>query len=151
VQLDKDAGPYLKPTGYYRTPAVRRAAATMAQQLIRELRVRPVYGFGTIAPNTLTAMLTREFDTLTLAKYHLHLKHGVEHFGAHGIAVLQMMAKSLDDADVTAQGRISASFPRKLMQRAAETWAGFLRPALGEIRRGRVRISLTRNALIDPQ
>jgi hypothetical protein len=148
VQLDKDAGPYLKPISYYRSPAVRRAAAHLEKRVVHEFGAKPMRGFAPIAPNTLGAMLTDAFDTLTMAKYHLHLKHGPEHYGEHGIHAVVAMADSLTVGGV--EGGLSQPLTKsaRALRATRAYWSGFLRPTLGAWRRGRFTLDTRRNAVI---
>jgi hypothetical protein len=146
-QLDKSRGPYLKPLSHYRTQAVRAAAGRLSR-LVADLGTVPVTGFGAFAPSTLTAMLTARFDTLTLAKYHLHLKDGADECRAHGVAVFRAMTDALESAGVTAAGRRPGSAWRGAARSAESVLAGLLRPALGHWRRGSA-FDLTRSRIIE--
>lgn len=151
-QTGKDPGPYLKPLWLYRTPRARRAAAALPSVLAAHAPGKPVTGFFTYAPLTLGSMLTHAFDTVTLAKYHVHLKEGEAACRSRAVAVLQCLAQALAAEGLTEPGKLARARPLHSVQRhLAVVWAGFARPFLGLIRRGKLRnIRLHRRALVAP-
>ena len=146
-QLRKDAGPYLKPLWYYADPRVRAAAAALERRVVGDLRLKPVRTFSAFAPHTLGAMLTEAFDTLTMAKYHIHLKDGVEACEAQAVDVFTALADALASNGVTSRPKAGPSGTTlHLRKRITEIWAGCVRPAFGELRRGnfsRIRFDRT--------
>ena len=149
LQLDKKPGPYLRPIRYYRDPAIRTAVERLYSGFVQGPNLERVTTFPAFAPHTLGSMLSAEYQTVTLAKYHLHLKDGVEETERHGVQVLQRML------DALLESRIRGPAPKRTRPRpgllAGEIWAGLLRPQLGLLRRGRLReLNFQRTGLVDP-
>lgn len=150
-QLEKVAGPYCRPLQCYRNPIVREAARTLYAKLSAGPDSAPVTGFSTYAPATLGSRLNRQFDTLTVAKYHLHLKEGVDDCEHRGLAVFRALGERLIASRLTTRDAATAPAPG-LLDRSRVLWAGLVRPTLGLIRRGRfAEINLQRSGLITPQ
>lgn len=149
LQTRKKPGPYVRPLRYYQAPSIREAAATLYRSFSGRPEIHPVTGFPTFAPTTLGTLLSRTFQTLTLAKYHVHLKNGPEEIRRHGVEVLAGMLSALTAAGVSGPALDRGYRSRRLD--FAEFWYGFFRPRFGLLIRGRLReIRLTRFELIDP-
>jgi len=150
-QLDKVPGPYCRPLGCYRDKAVREAAQSLYSQLSTASGSAPVFGFSTYAPATLGSRLNRRFDTLTVAKYHVHLKEGADGCRDRGVAVFRGLVETLISRGLTAQSTIAAQ-SSALVERSRVWWAGLVRPTLGSIRRGRFGdINVRRSGLVLPR
>ena len=151
-QLAKEAGPYLRPLLFYQAPTVRRAGAALYRRLAREAPSRPVTGFGTFAPHTLGSMLVERFDTIALAKYHLHLAEGETGCRERGLAVFRALADTLVTHGLVQPGVPRTPGWRTAVCAARTLWAGLLRPVLGHLRRGQFGQSrLDRTGLVAPR
>jgi len=139
----KAAGPYLKPQWHYRGLAVRTLAADMERRLLEFTGGACMRGASPLALTTLQSRLTRRFNTVTFAKYHLHLGQGLEACREHGRQVVAAAALAMLDADLTRTADILAApygrQPRDPL-RSLAGWSqalwegpskGFLRPLLG--------------------
>lgn len=150
-QLGKKPGPYQRPLAFYRSPSVRQAASDIYTRHAQEMGGKPVVGFSTYAPATLGSRLARKFDTLSLAKYHLHLSEGTDGCARRGLEVFRLLGETLAD---TAGGPSNAAHgvrPQDLVNHVRILWAGAIRPTIGLARRGRLReIDCTRFGLIEP-
>ena len=150
-QTGKSAGPYERPLRYYGAPDVRRAAAHFYQALLREPRTRPIRGFPSFAPHTLGSMLTKQFDTITAAKFHLHLIEGEAACRARGLATLDALCAALAETDIAGPAPRRHLGWRGRYFALEETWHGLARPLLGRLRRGGFSdAAFTRTALVDP-
>jgi hypothetical protein len=150
-QLGKRAGAYKRPLFFYDGAAVRAAGAALYRRLRDEALDVPVTGFGTFAPHTLGSMLARRFDTLTLAKYHLHLAEGEDGCHARGLRVFRAMAEILLAHGLAAPALPRPSSWREPWRHALVCWAGLLRPTIGHVRRGQFgRMRFDRTALVTP-
>jgi len=151
-QLGKEPGPYQRPLRFYRAPTVRQACLALYAALADDRDGVPLTGFSAYAPHTLGAMLTAHFDTITLAKYHLHLAEGERGCEVRGLRVFRHMVDALKKAGLT---RPAAERPRAwgdAWLKADILWAGLLRPVLGNLRRGNFpRVRLDRTALVGPE
>lgn len=94
-QPQKDYGPYIKPTFDYNSREVRRLVKSMDGKLIQLSHGRFVGGFLTNLPTTLAYKATKEFNTITYTKYHLHLKHGVKKSMEVGLNVFKELSTEL--------------------------------------------------------
>jgi len=148
-QLKKNPGPYTRPLQFYADPSARIAASSLYESLGNLPGVTSVTGFSTYAPRTLGSMLTKLYQTVTLAKYHLHLKQGPDDLRAHGIEVLRLLLTSLSTANI--YGPATETHKSSSVLCLREIWGGFLRPQLGLLRRGRFKeMRLRRTGLIEP-
>ena len=137
-QLNKEAGPYVRPLQFHASVQAKRAAKAFYDALAEQLHTRPVIGFSTYAPHTLGSMLADKYDTVTAAKYHLHLKQGAKACGLHGLRVFQLLAEALLTEKMIGRGRSRSRRALDLVCWARRIWAGLLRPQLGLLRRGRL-------------
>lgn len=136
-QARKRPGPYLRPSFFYEGAAQRRAAQRFPAALAAKRAVKPVTSFSAFAPHTLGAMLVERFDTVTAAKYHLHLAEGVEECRRHALDVVAAMSEALCAEGLTSPAPERPISWRKPVRTAWVWWAGLLRPQLGLLRRGR--------------
>lgn len=148
-QLGKRAGPYQRPLFFYDAATVRQACAALYRRLQHDVPGVPVNGFPTYAPHTLGAMLVRRFDTLSLAKYHLHLAEGESGCRKRGVGVFLAMAETLMDHGLVGPAAAKHATWRVPFRDALICWAGLLRPTLSRMRRGQFdRVRLDRTALV---
>ncbi|MCB2226171.1 MAG: hypothetical protein KQH53_05785 [Desulfarculaceae bacterium] len=139
----KQAGPYLKPLHFYRGEAVRGLAGGMEALLLELTHGGCMRGESPLARSTLQARLTTRFNTITFAKYHLHLGAGVEACREHGREVVSRCVGAMLEAGLTRREQILAAPwggqprdpARKLRAVGQALWAGplkgFLRARLG--------------------
>jgi hypothetical protein len=137
-QLNKEAGPYVRPLQFHASVQARHAAKAFYDALADRLHTKPVLGFSTYAPHTLGSMLADKYDTVTAAKYHLHLKQGAKACGIHGLRVFQLLAEALLTEKMTGRATPRSRRALDLVCWTRRVWAGFLRPQLGLLRRGRL-------------
>jgi hypothetical protein len=150
-QRNKEWGPYVRPGLFHTDPHVRRAASSIYERILSGGRAHPVTGFAAYAPQTLGSMLAEEFDTVTLAKFHVHLKDGVDAVREQGVLAFRAMAEGLIEAGLTLPGARVHPGWRAPVRRGLEYWSGFMRPSLGLVRRGRPdQIPLQRCGLVAP-
>jgi hypothetical protein len=148
-QLDKLAGPYCKPLHHYKDPAARRLADAVHRRVASIPDSKPVTGFVTYAPSTLGAQLTAAFQTVTLAKYHLHLAEGAGRCGERAVAVFRETAESLVEAGLA--GVPGKERRRESLRRLEALWFGFFRPVIGRARRMQFsQIRFDRAGLVAP-
>ncbi|NKB20037.1 MAG: hypothetical protein GKS01_05765 [Alphaproteobacteria bacterium] len=150
-QLGKKPGPYQRPLFFYDSSAIKEAGADLYKKLNNYANSKSVVGFGTYAPHTLGSMLVDQYDTLTVAKYHLHLAEGEDACKKRGVHVFQELRDSLvkHGIDSPAQSRIPNW--RQAIRRSRAAWAGHLRPFIGNLRRGRLdQLFLPRTDQVDP-
>lgn len=151
VQCNKLPGPYIPPLFFHGDKTVRRAAAEFHRRLLNAPGTAAVTGFGSFAPHTLGSMLIKNFDTITAAKYHLHLAEGEKACGDRGLYVFQQFAKTLIEHGLTRPRNVRRLGWRALPYAMWEYWSGLIRPLLGECRRGNWRnVRFTRTALDNP-
>jgi hypothetical protein len=139
----KQAGPYLKPLWFYRGGEVRSLAGEMERRLLEFTGGACMRGAAPLARSTLQARLTSRFNTITFAKYHLHLGQGVAACREHGREVVACTAAAMlaagrtKRADILVRpwGRQPRELGRALAARGEALWEGpvkgFLRPLLG--------------------
>jgi len=104
----KDYKPYIKPYFDYNSSKVRRLVKKMNEELIKLSHGRSMKGYLTNLPTTLAYEATKEFNTITYTKYHLHLKHGVKKSKEIGLNVFKRLcteliqfSKNIDNSNLT--------------------------------------------------
>ncbi|MEK9643943.1 MAG: M14 family zinc carboxypeptidase [Alphaproteobacteria bacterium] len=148
-QLGKQAGPYLRPSFFHDGAPVRTACEALYRRLQEDVPGRPVTGFGTYAPHTLGAMLNARFDTISLAKYHLHLAEGEAGCRDRGKRVFRAMAETLLAHGLAGPAPGKGAAWRAPLCQALIWWAGLLRPTIGKLRRGQFgQVRMDRTALV---
>jgi len=72
----KHPGPYLKPLVFYRTQRLRKVVRRITEKLLKGSNGHGMWGVLTYTPSTLASKITKRFNTITYAKYHLRLRDG---------------------------------------------------------------------------
>jgi hypothetical protein len=147
-QLDgRQASPYVKPAIFYEGRAVRRLVRTLNRDVLSLSDGYATRGILTYAPSTLASKITRAFNTITYAKYHLHLRDGIQTNRELAVAVLTRILDGLRALGFTDPGRILKSphgnVSRDYWSRGGRALAVFwglnLRPRLGAVKRSFLR------------
>ena len=128
-----------------------REVASRFYRALMGRRRKPVFGFPTYAPHTLGSMLAKEYGTVTAAKYHLHLKNGVDEMREEAVWVLRQLVESFLKSG-------STDFPKSregrwfgLIAKLYCFITGCLRPQLGLIRRGKIKdVDFSRTGIRSP-
>jgi hypothetical protein len=131
-QLGKAPGPYLKPIDYY-VKSIREVVSLIYKNLLSVEGTHAVSGFSTYAPSTLGQRLTVCYGTISIAKYHLHLKEGVDGCRSRGLEAFQIISKNV----LLLPKKACPNGREIFWQKMRILWAGFFRPTLGLLRRGR--------------
>lgn len=138
---EREASPYIKPLGFYHGKDVRRIVNEMYQAVIGRCSGRYTGGYGTYTPSTLQFELTRKFNTITFAKFHLHMKEGTEKSKQLAIdcfedvlAILeQNNIKSSSDIHVQPFGSVKCSPLYELKIKLILLWGGVFIPHVGKL------------------
>lgn len=85
----KKASPYIKPLYFYNGREVRNLVKQINKELISLHDGYYSSGDLTYAPSTLSYKLTNKFNTITYAKYHLHIMDGKEEFESKAINIIK--------------------------------------------------------------
>lgn len=133
------ASPYLKPVIFYEGQEVRRLARALNRRLLSLSRGHATRGILTYSPSMLASKITREYNTITYAKYHLHLRDGIERNRRLAVDVVTRILEGLESAGMNDARRIlkhpHGSVPRDHWSAAlrdiALLWGLRVRPALG--------------------
>jgi hypothetical protein len=151
-QNKKSAGPYQRPKIFHASATTQSACSYLYDTLKKNIPGKSVTGFSTFAPHTLGSMLVGQFDTLSLAKYHLHLAEGEDGCRHRGLKVFQAMAETIFKFNLTERRTKRKPGLRSPFLRLYILWSGLLRPLIGNLRRGRFKsIRLDRTAQLNPQ
>ena len=95
----KRAGPYTKSERLYTGSAAKSLAGQLTGALSALANTRPQLMFG---PSTLAFQITREMNTITFAKYHLHQDHGRDGMKALAVDVVKRVVDVLAEEEVSA-------------------------------------------------
>jgi len=88
----KSASPYLKPIYFYRGREVQTLVRAVNEELKALHQGRYAAGDLTYAPSALPQKLTRELNTITYAKYHLHIGDGKEAFKSKAVEIVKAIS-----------------------------------------------------------
>lgn len=138
-QRRKHASPYCRPVSRYRGREVRAVVRSLNQALLdRVSRGKRMEGFVTYAPSTLGEKLTRELNTISYAKYHVHLQEGEAACREHAVAAVRVVCEGLAAGGISRASQVLRS-PYGMVEREVfrewsrrgQVWLqGYLRPAL---------------------
>lgn len=90
----KKASPYIKPLFFYRGKEVKKLAEAINMELLALHGGSSETGPLTFAPSTLGYKLTRRFNTITYAKYHLHIMDGKEEYKKKAVSIINKIAQA---------------------------------------------------------
>ena len=141
-QWKKHASPYIKPLSRYRDGQVRQLVARINETMLRSVSDgKSMTGFPTYAPSTLGEKLTRKFNTITYAKYHVHLKDGEQGCRDHALKAVSTACSVAMAADmasnqrvlVAPHGEVKRELLHELVRWLAVYWHGWLLSSLREV------------------
>lgn len=100
-QSHKTSGPYCKPLRRYKGAHVRELVARINAEFSRQMPdQKTMRGYVTYTPSSLGEILTRTLNTISYAKYHIHLKDGELRCREVAVSVLKLILTVLDDAGI---------------------------------------------------
>jgi len=102
----KKASSYIKPTYLYRGTEVRDVVEFINRELISYHDGHFMEGPLTFTPSALPYKLTDKFNTLTYAKYHLHIKDGKDALKKSAVDIVKKITYNLISHDFCDQGKI---------------------------------------------
>ncbi len=137
------ASPYMKPVIFYEGQEVRRLARALNRRLLSLSRGHATRGILTYSPSMLASKITREYNTITYAKYHLHLRDGIARNRRLAVDVMTRILDGLQTAGMSDPGRIlkqphggvRGDYWLAAARRLALLWGLRVRPALGRAKR----------------
>ena len=115
---NKTFGPYVKPSTLYTGSATKQSATKLAYSL---QTIPGSVSQTMFAPSTLSYKITKEFNTITFAKYHLHQDMGENGMKDTAVLVLEKILESIEPIDLQNQilypyGMLKRPIIDKLMQ-----------------------------------
>jgi hypothetical protein len=90
----KKASPYLKPLYFYRGAGVQDLVRAIDRELLALHDGSAERGPLTFAPSTLASKLTRRWNTITYAKYHLHIGEGKDAYKKKAVSILDKISRT---------------------------------------------------------
>lgn len=75
---EKHASPYIKPLIFYDGPKVRELVSKIHERELELSKGKFIDGYLTYIDSTLASHLTNTYNTITYAKYHLHIRESIE-------------------------------------------------------------------------
>jgi len=102
----KKASPYIKPLLCYTGKDVKILVKDLHSKIIPLTNNHSVKGDGTFLPSMLGSRLTNEFNTITLAKYHMHMADGIEESKDLAVQVFKIAVNVLISHDITKSDQI---------------------------------------------
>jgi len=104
----KKASPYLKPLYFYKGNEVKNLVNIINKELVSLHNGSSYSGNSTYAPSTLSYKLTDKFNTVTYAKYHLHIMDGKEEFKNKAVNILKLISQGLISKNFFDENKILA-------------------------------------------
>ncbi|MAS81229.1 MAG: hypothetical protein CMF45_00915 [Legionellales bacterium] len=98
--VNKIFGPYVKPTILYTGLQTKKSASKLASSL---QTIPGSKSQSMFAPSTLSYKITKEFNTITFAKYHLHQDMGQHGMRNMAVLVLQKILESIKPVELQNQ------------------------------------------------
>tara|TARA_A100001037_G_C15151051_1_gene639242 strand:+ start:705 stop:1940 length:1236 start_codon:yes stop_codon:yes gene_type:complete len=96
----KQFGPYLKNPVLYTSKNTRHISLELSKELEKIPNSRSQI---LLSPASLPYNMTKEFNTITFAKYHLHQGYGINHMRDLSVEVIEKIIKSSYGCDFTTQ------------------------------------------------
>lgn len=144
-QLRNHASAYIKPSCFYAGKETRTLVKQLNQCVADLMSGHTHKSESVYIPTTLAYWLTSKFNTITYAKFHLHLKDGLTNFPAMGWTIVQkctdiLRANKVTSPDMvlkTPYGKVSRHDPCLLIARiiVAFYWNSPIRPAVAILKR----------------
>lgn len=98
---DNTARPYLIPTGYYLGSKSKLIQEFINNKLTELCENKFSKNEAILAPNLLATRLRNEFGTITIPKFHLHMKDGIDGTREMSSKCLEIVLNSLSNYKVT--------------------------------------------------
>ncbi|UCC95544.1 MAG: hypothetical protein JSW40_02040 [Candidatus Omnitrophota bacterium] len=132
----KKDSPYVKPIYFYSGKKVRQAFKKITSKLADLHGGRRFLGELTFAPSTLSYKLTKKFNTITYAKYHLHIRGGKEKYKRQSVNIIDRIVHCLIDEGMLRKydillhphGKAKTSIKDSVGRTMKMTWTFRLRP-----------------------
>lgn len=105
----KSDGPYLKPLYFYRGKEIQNLVRAVNHELKALHQGRYSGGDLTCTPSSLPYKLTKKFNTITYAKYHLHIGAGKEGFKNKAVTIVKTIARQMQAHQIFDEKRILAA------------------------------------------
>ena len=102
----KKASPYIKPLFFYSGEEVKNIVESINKELISLHDGYYLSGDLTYTPSALPYKLTNKFNTITYAKYHLHIMDGKEKYMNTAVNVAQKVSQVLISNNFTDKNKI---------------------------------------------
>ncbi len=99
-QMTKEASPYIKPACFYAGNYTRGLVRSLDEALTKLMAGHAYHTALSYLPTTLPYWLTHKFNTITYAKFHLHLKDGLDSFPRNGREIMKTCVAAMKQARV---------------------------------------------------
>jgi hypothetical protein len=137
----KHSSAYIKPTKFYRNYQVKRVVGLINEKLGFLHKGHLFAGQLTYAPSTLAYKLTKKFNTITYAKYHLHTAEGRDCFKSIPVEIIRIITSCLtggnllnrDDILLYPEGRVRINMLIELSNDIKITWEFKIKPAIKKL------------------
>ena len=105
-QLNKQPRSYIKPKFMYSGKKVKRLVDNIDNNLKRISNGKDNTGPISITQSTLSFILTKQFNTVAYAKFHTHLRYGLENMRELSIVYLNYILKPLIETNMASTQKI---------------------------------------------
>ncbi len=96
----KHASPYIKPLFFYQGEKVKKLVSSINKELISLHDGHYMKGELTYTPSSLPYKLTKKFNTITYAKYHLHIMDGKEAYKKTAVQILKKITQCFIEENI---------------------------------------------------
>jgi hypothetical protein len=139
----KYASPYIKPVVFYEGKEVRDLVRTLNKDMISLTDGKAEKGILTFVPSTLSSKLTKKYNTITYAKYHLCLKDGIQRSKQLAVDSLKMVVNRLSSDGFVDSSRILKSpyglirrnYLMEILRALIILWGRQIQPALSRVKK----------------
>ncbi len=140
-QRQKTSGPYCKPVIRYRGLETRRLVERINHAFSKQMPSQKLMqGYVTYTPSTLGEILTRHLNTVSYAKYHIHLQDGEAECKKVAVDALLIILESLVGAGMTSSrdllvrphGAVPKERVAEIFRYGMVLWNGYLHRRLYE-------------------
>jgi hypothetical protein len=100
---DNTARPYLIPEGYYINKKTKHIQTYINNKLIELCKNKYSKNEVILAPNLLATRLRKKIGTVTVPKFHLHMKDGLENCKKMSLKCLEIILDILNKSEITSK------------------------------------------------
>lgn len=139
---NKQASPYIKPLIFYEGRSVRKMINLFNTEIVALTEGHAGKGLLTYAPSTPWAKITKKYNTITYAKFHIHLMDGINESKKLAVDSLKLVVELLAANEFINPltilkkpfGYVRKNHVMEIFRKLILLWTGKIRPVLGSVK-----------------